>query len=371
MIQTPYIARQDHLSKALQLAGLPALALNPGPSLAYVTGLHFHLMERPVVGLFRPEQPVILVLPELEQAKIQALPYPIQAFFYTDDPAEWPAVFRQAATAAGLHGKVGVEPTRLRYLELKYLEQAAPQVEFTSAEAALEALRIQKDDNELAAMRKAVLIAQQALLATLPVVKIGMSERQVASELTMQLLRHGSDAEIPFSPIVASGPNSANPHAVPSDRPLTPGDLLIVDWGASWDGYFSDLTRTFAIGEVEPEMARIATIVEAANQAGRAACQPGIPAGQVDQVARQVIEQAGYGAQFFHRTGHGLGAEAHEAPYIRAGNPQILAAGMTFTVEPGIYLAGRGGVRIEDNVAITATGVETFSDLPRMLQRIG
>jgi Xaa-Pro dipeptidase len=231
-------------------------------------------------------------------------------------------------------------------------------------------MRMLKEPGEIENMRLAVHIAQEALLATIPSIKPGKTEHEIASELSSQLLRAGSDSEFPFTPIVSGGPNSANPHAVPTDRPLQVGDLLVIDWGAAYHGYFSDLTRTFAIGNVEDEFRQIARIVEQANVAGRAASRPGIPAGQVDQVTRKVIVDAGYSKYFTHRTGHGLGLEGHEQPYIFAENTQVLGEGMTYTVEPGIYLPGRGGVRIEDNMVITAGGSETLSDLPRQLQTL-
>ncbi len=180
--------------------------------------------------------------------------------------------------------------------------------------------------------------------------------------------RHGSEPELPFQPIVAAGPNSANPHATPTDRPIQPGDLLIIDWGATHHGYFSDLTRTFAIGEVAPELAHITEVCLQANAAGRAAARPGIPAGEVDAAARKVIEEAGYGEFFTHRTGHGLGLDVHERPFIFGGNPDVLQPGMTFTVEPGIYLPHRGGVRVEDDVVITPEGARSLSDMPRALR---
>ena len=183
-------------------------------------------------------------------------------------------------------------------------------------------------------------------------------------------MRAGSDAEMPFTPIISTGPNSANPHAFPSERKLAQGDLLVIDWGAAYAGYFSDITRTFAIGPVEAEFSRIAAVVEQANAAGRAAARPGATGGDVDRAARAVIEAAGYGRYFTHRTGHGLGMESHEEPYMRAGNPMLLKPGMTFTVEPGIYLPGRGGVRIEDDMVITESGAESLTELPRSLQTL-
>ncbi len=360
---------QQRLSRLMQLiesAPVNAIALNPGPTLTYLTGLNFHLMERPTVLLLAPQAMPTIVVPELELRKLDNTPYPIQSFTYGDNPASWAAAFDKAAKAVQLDGKsVGVEPNRLRFLELRFLQEAAPHARFLSADHLLSQLRMQKDDKEIAAMRKAVDIAQNALEATIPAIHIGVSERQIASELSVQLLRAGSDSEFPFTPIVSSGPNSANPHASPSDRKLQPGDMLVVDWGAANNGYVSDLTRTFAIGETNEEMKRIFETVLAANTAARAAARPGITAGEIDRAARAVIERAGYGEYFTHRVGHGLGMEGHEPPYMFGENELILEPGMTFTIEPGIYLPDRNGVRIEDDLAVTETGADSLSDMDR------
>jgi Xaa-Pro dipeptidase len=220
-------------------------------------------------------------------------------------------------------------------------------------------------------MRKAVKVAQNALEAAIPLIRTGMTEKELAVELVTQLLRHGSEPELPFSPIVSGGPNSANPHASPTERKLQAGDLLVIDWGATVNGYISDLTRTFAVGQVEAEYEKIHKIVQAANAAGRAAGKPGLPCADVDKAARDVIESAGYGQYFTHRTGHGIGMESHEEPYMRGDNLQILEPGMAYTVEPGIYLPGRNGVRVEDNVIVTEAGSESLSDIPREIRVVG
>jgi Xaa-Pro dipeptidase len=367
-----YRNRQDRLAMAMKTANIEAMALNAGPSLTYLSGLHFHLSERPVVGLFTPHHPPVIILPELEAGKLSNLPYQVEPFTYGEDPDTWQASFREGVLAAKLSDlRVGVEPRCLRMLELKFLENVDAGMKFVSGEACLAELRMRKDEAERAAMQKAVTTAQDALEATLPVIKPGLTERDLAAELMVGLLREGSESQVPFAPIVASGPNSANPHATPSDRRLERGDQLIIDWGANIGGYFSDLTRTFAIGEPLDEMKRIAQVVLQANEAAREKAGPGIPAQAVDRAARQVIEDAGYGDFFIHRTGHGLGMEVHEHPYIREGNLLPLAPGMTFTIEPGIYLPGRGGVRIEDDVVITIDGILSFSDMPRTLRTLG
>ena len=247
---------------------------------------------------------------------------------------------------------------------------ALPEADFPDASEALASLRLRKDEFEVDAIRRAVKVAQEALEATISLIKMGVTEKEIASELTLQMLKHGSEFELPFPPIVSAGPNSANPHASPSDRKIQGGDLLVVDWGATVDGYISDLTRTFAVGEVEPEFEKISEMVLKANEAGRAAGRPGVPCANVDKAARAVIEQAGYGKYFTHRTGHGIGMDGHEEPYMRGDNMQMLYPGMAYTVEPGIYLPERGGVRIEDNVVVTKDGVEVLSDMPRELRKV-
>ncbi len=358
--------RINRLFDGIQQTDLAGIALNPGPTLSYLTGLQFHLMERPTSALFTAEGKMGLVLPMLEQQKLVGLGFKAEVFAFGDDPGTWWDAFRRAFEGLGISkGKVGVEPTRLRVLELRYMEAAAKRVQFVDGSAVVGELRMRKDAQELAKMREAAVIAQNALLETLKVIRPGMSERQIASELVIQLYRAGSDVELPFQPIVSSGPNSANPHAVPSERILQDGDLLLFDWGASKDGYFSDITRTFTVGKVDDELLRIGEYVLVANAAGHTVAKAGMPAGLVDQAVRGVIDAAGYGEFFTHRTGHGLGIEAHEAPYIFGENDLELAPGMVFTIEPGIYLPGRGGVRIEDDVVVTEDGVRSLTDLPR------
>ena len=361
-------SRLTSLLARMAQANLDAIALVPGPNLFYFTGLSFHLSERPVVGLFSSRGGPAIVLPELEAGKPALAPFAIQAFTYSEDEASWRRAFQQAAQSLGLAGaKVGVEGRRMRVMDLRFLEAAAPGASFEPAEPVLASLRMIKSSEEAANMRKAAVIAEAALQATLPRIRPGMSEKTLAAELTAQILAAGSDSEVPFTPIVASGPNSALPHAFPTERQLQLGELLVLDWGAAVNGYFSDITRTFVLGNVDDEMKRIYELVKQANAAGRAAVSPGVTCQQVDRAARQVILDGGYGQYFIHRTGHGLGLEGHEEPNIREGDALSLAEGMTFTIEPGIYLPGRGGVRIEDNMIVTALGGESLTTFPRDL----
>lgn len=357
--------RLEKLSQIMLANGLDAVALNPGSSLAYLTGLDFHLMERPVIALFGVDGQVNIVLPALEKGKLDPLKFPIHALTYEDDPAVWNQAFIEGFSTFSDHKlRIGVEPTRMRILEESYLQRALPQAEIVHAGQMLAELRLHKDEAELAKMRQAAVIAQNALLATLRVIRPGWTEQQIAGELSIQLSRAGSQGE-GFGAIVALSENAANPHSTPGQRELKEGDFLLIDYGAVFEGYASDITRTFSCGEVNEEMRTVADLVYEANRNARENGKPGMPAGNVDAFARSVIEAGGYGEFFTHRTGHGLGMEIHEAPYIFSGNPLFLEEGMTFTIEPGIYLPGRFGVRIEDDVVVTKAGLHSLTDLPR------
>jgi Xaa-Pro dipeptidase len=361
--------RLEKLYQLLEENGLDAIALNPGPTLTYITGLDFHLMERPVIALFSLRKDPVIILPELEMEQLKLASTSMKPYPFGDNPNTWLNVFKEVGKTAQLEGKnIGLEPLRLRLMELRYLESGFPLSHMCSAETVINLLRIHKDVEEVDSLKKAVEIAQKALLNTIPAIRPGVSEIELASELTIQLLKAGSETELAFSPITSTGPNSADPHATPSDRPIKQGDLLVIDYGAKYNGYRSDITRTFGIDEIEPEYETIYELVKQANAAGHRAAGPGIPARDVDLAARKVIEDGGYGPYFTHRTGHGLGMEAHEAPYIHDANYDHLEKGNVFTIEPGIYLPGRGGVRIEDDVLITETGSESLTSLDRELK---
>ncbi len=349
-----------------------AAVLNPGASFYYLTGLNFHLMERPTLLVITQEGAAALILPQLEVTRAKNLPFSTQLFPYGDNPASWQDQFNAAFKALGISNQtLAAEPTRLRYLEMEFIQKAAPSAQLKSGSVLFEQLRLIKDEKEIQFMQKAAQIAEAALLNTLKLFKPGMSELEFSSELLVQLLRAGTQGELPFAPIVSAGENSADPHATPTNRVINRGELLLIDYGAAYQGYASDITRTFAVGEVAQEFKTIAEIVKQSNQAGQAASRAEIPAGQVDQAARKVIADAGYGEYFTHRTGHGLGMETHEGPYMFAENELILQPGMVHTVEPGIYLPGKGGVRIEDDVVVTLDGSFTLTTLPRTLEIIG
>ncbi|HZK17590.1 MAG TPA: Xaa-Pro peptidase family protein [Anaerolineaceae bacterium] len=364
--------RIEKLRNAIARFELDGVVINPGASLRWLTGLGFHLMERPVILFVGREGKPLIVLPELEIAKLEGLTDELAVWTFGDDPSTWLNLYQKAMSfAKDKQLNVGVEPTSLRFLELDLLAKALPDASFVDGSAVFADLRLVKDKSEIARMRKAAEIAEAALLETLRTVRVGQTEKQIAAELLVQLYRHGSEQELPFAPIVSTGPNTANPHASPTERRLQEGDVLLLDWGASFEGYFSDITRCFFCGQVEERIVEIAETVQRANHYAVSGVRAGMKAGEVDAIARQEIEESGFGKYFTHRTGHGLGMEAHEAPYIFGGNELVLKGGMVFTIEPGIYIPGLGGIRIEDDVVVEGDGCSCLTSLPREVMTIG
>ncbi|MDX1413172.1 MAG: Xaa-Pro peptidase family protein [Candidatus Promineifilaceae bacterium] len=363
--------RLNKLQEQLTSHRLNGVALVPGPNMLYISDIHCHLSERPIVLFIPAKGEPAIIIPTLEAMKAQNAGISDDHIFDWNDQEGYAAAFQGASKRLALKGwAVGVEALHMRVLELDLLQQFAPGITFSHAEPIISQLRSVKDETEITAMEKAILVAEKSMHLLLPRINIGMSEKQIAAMLTQTLLEEGAES-IAFGPIVASGPNSASPHAVPTNRSIQPGDLLVIDWGVYVDGYPSDITRTFAVGEIDGELRAIYEIVSAANARGKEVAKPGVRGQDVDRAARQVIQDAGYGANFFHRTGHGLGLEVHEEPNMVEGNLEPLRPGNVFTVEPGIYLAGYGGVRIEDNVLITADGSRSLTSFPRELITVG
>ncbi len=363
--------RLQRLIKEILANGLDGIALVPGPNMVYISDIHCHVSERPIVLFLPVDDDPAIIIPTLEAMKARKAGIPEDRIFAWSDDEGYTGAFQQACAHLEISDYLlGVEALHMRVLEMELLLRYAPGLQISHAESILSSLRIIKDDSEIEEMKRATAVAETAMQQIISRIKIGMTEKQVAAMLTQALMDAGA-ANVAFSPIVSAGPNSASPHAVPTDRPLQAGDLLVIDWGAFVDGYPSDITRTFAVGDIDPELRRIYNTVKLANQQGKAISRPGATGQDIDRAARQVIEEAGYGEYFIHRTGHGLGLEVHEHPYIMENNTEPLEVGMVFTVEPGIYLPDRGGVRIEDNLVITAEGYHCLTSITRDLVKVG
>jgi Xaa-Pro aminopeptidase len=238
---------------------------------------------------------------------------------------------------------------------------------FVLASPLLRVLRMRKSPREIELIRQAGLRADRAFEELVRLRFSGRTEREIGSELG-DILRNTGLASTSWGPIVASGPNGASPHHLTGERVIREGDAVVLDFGGALEGYQADISRTVHVGSPSDEFTRTYEVVKAAQQAGVDAVRPGLAAESVDRETRSVIEKAGYGEYFVHRTGHGLGLEAHEEPYIVAGNPLMLEASMVFSIEPGVYLPGEFGVRIEDIVAVTSQGAERMNNATRDLQ---
>ncbi len=344
------------------------MILVPGANLRYFTGLDVHLSERPILAFIGPDG-LALVLPELELPQLGAHPELSPRVFPWSDEAGYAGAFRAAIRELGLREQVlGIDALTMRAGEYLSLLAEAPELQLRRAETGLAAIRAVKGPDELAAIREAVALSERALERLLPEVRAGQSELEIALRLTELLTDEGSDAHA-FPPLVQSGPNSALPHGNPSARTLQSGEPLLIDYGGRKRGYPADITRTMFCGGPGRELGRVFEVVSAANRAAIAAVKPGVPMQEVDRAARRVITEAGYGERFIHRTGHGLGLEVHESlPQLAEGTETPLEAGMVMTIEPGVYLPGVGGVRLEDVVAVTEGGSEVFTRLPHELQ---
>jgi len=359
-------ARLGQAAAAAAGAGIGALLLTPGPDLRYVTGYDAQQLERLtclVVPAAGREQPPFLVVPRLELPAAEASPagrlhLELVPWHETDDP------YRLITGRLGAPGTVGVSD-RMWALMLLRFRAELPAARMVLASAALRSLRMRKSAAEVAALREAGAAIDRVHARVAGWLRPGRTEREVGADIAEAIVAEGH-ARTDFV-IVASGPNAASPHHELSDRVLRPGDVVVVDIGGTMpSGYCSDCTRTYAIGEPPAGFAGYYAVLKDAQEAACAAVKPGVSAESIDAAAREPITAAGFGPSFFHRTGHGIGLEPHEDPYIVAGNAEPLEPGMAFSVEPGIY-PGPHGARIEDIVVCTAAGAERVNHNTREL----
>jgi Xaa-Pro aminopeptidase len=344
-------------------AGLDALLLTPGADLRYITGYDAKQLERLTCLAIPADGEPILVVPRLELAAAEASPaaglgLELIPWEETEDP------YALIAGRLGPVSAVGLADQMWALMVLR-LRDALPGARQVLASAALRELRMRKNPAELAALREAGAAIDRVHGRVAGWLKAGRTEREVGTLIAEAILAEGH-VQVDFV-IVGSGPNAASPHHEVSDRVLQPGDAVVVDIGGMMpSGYRSDCTRTYAIGEPPADFLAYYRVLQDAQEAACAAVRPGLPAEAVDAAAREPITRAGYGADFIHRTGHGIGLESHEDPYIVAGNAEPLAPGMAFSIEPGIY-PGPNGARIEDIVVCTEDGCERLNHAPRDL----
>lgn len=342
----------------------------PSKTLRYLTGLEMHQSERPTLLLLQSGQPLAFVVPALETGRVRDVVGDEATFFVYEDATDPVAAAQSAFTefrdARSTDGRVAMEFRSSRLVEYEVVESAFDWIDVIDLETAAGDLRVCKDETEIEHLRRAAELIDEVLEKTVDAVESGMTEADVERVLHRHVI--DSDADSLGVVIVASGPRSANAHTATSDREIEHGDPLLIDAGVVYEGYYSDITRTFAVGEASDEFRDIYDVVYEAAGAARDSVVAGNPLQDVDRASRVVIENAGYGDDYPHRVGHGLGLEGHEPPYLVEGNETPLEVGHAFTVEPGVYVEGLGGVRIEDDVVLTEDGPEVLTTYPRELK---
>jgi Xaa-Pro aminopeptidase len=348
--------RLPRLRQRLEEAGCQALLVTHLPNLRYLTG-------------FTGSAGLLLVMPDEvvfvtdgrygEQAAEQLAGAGVDARLeiHTTPAGQRDAV---SATASGVE-RLGLEADAVTWAaSRRYGEEWFPTATLVPTEGLVEALRELKDDGEVARVGEAGRIADEALARVRPLLGQHPTEREFGLALDAEMRRLGAD-DVSFDTIVGSGPNGARPHARPTPRRIGEGDLVVLDFGALVDGYHSDMTRTVMVGPPSPTQGRMLETVAASQAAGVAAVAPGVACADVDRTCRDLIAEAGWADAFVHGTGHGVGLDIHESPRVSSTSTGTLAAGHVITVEPGVYLADHGGVRIEDTVVVTATGCRALT----------
>ncbi len=357
-----YRDRVRRAQAEMEKQGVDALAIGVGADLIYLAGYPSHTSERLTLLIVPKEGEPKVVVPQLEAPRLGPAGVPFA-------PVAWEETADPTAIASDLIWETGARTVasgnELWASFLIKMQRHLPEVKWEMAGDIMRELRMCKDAAEVALIREASHRTDRAWMDFTQTRIAGLTERQAADRLTDLMRDHGMEA-IAFC-LVASGPNSASPHYSTADRVIQEGDAIVFDFGGFYKHYVSDITRTVHIGEPSEEYRRVYDVVLRATEAAFAAVQPGVACQEVDRAARKVITDAGYGEYFIHRVGHGLGLDVHEEPYMVEGNTLPLRAGMVLSDEPGVYIPGKFGIRIEDSVVCTETGGEKLNDAPRAL----
>jgi Xaa-Pro aminopeptidase len=363
-------SRLDDARRAAAEADLGALLITPGADLRYLTGYAAHELERLTCLVVPVDDEPTLIVPTLERPAAEATPAARQGLRLVDHPdGTDPYPLVRAALGGGRPPATVGLSQRMWADHVLALRDALPDTAQRRAGTVLAELRLRKSPAEVEALRRAGAAIDAVHARMAEWLRPGRTEAQVAADIAAAM-RETGHASVDFT-IVASGPNGASPHHTASDRVIEAGEPVVVDIGGTMtDGYCSDCTRTYVVGEPPEDFLAYYEPLRAAQAAAVAAVRPGVPAAEVDAVARRMLDDAGYGKDFLHRIGHGIGLDGHEDPYLVAGNDRPLEPGMAFSIEPGVYLAGRHGARIEDIVVCTPDGGDRLDTLDTGLVRL-
>lgn len=339
--------------------------ITPGSNLFYLTGINpGNVMERLFIAVVYPDKKPSLLLPKLFENEVQEAKIDfdkIHLWGDTDDPYDLLSNFIHELDSS--QGEILIEDSMSVGIMMNIKEQLEG-YRWISLDSVTSDLRMIKNKEEIYNMQKAAEIADKTYDNLLQENLKGMTEKELASTIDYLLKQNGAQ-ETSFKTIVASGPNSANPHHTPTEKKICEGDLVIMDFGARYKGYCSDITRTVAIGEIADEAEKIYEIVKESLSQAKKISKKNIQARNIDKKARSVIESEGYGKYFTHRVGHGIGLDAHEEPYLTEDNKEKIKKGMTYTIEPGIYLNDRFGVRIEDDIWVKGESSQSLTKSER------
>ncbi|MDP4095317.1 Xaa-Pro peptidase family protein [Paenibacillus sp. P96] len=329
----------------------------------YLTGFASEPHERFLGLLLVDGEEPMLIVPALDEEKARESSSVSRIITHTDTDNPYELLSRFIGSGID---SFAIEKEHVSVARYEILSTTVGARRYVDLGPVLRDMRVRKSADEVQRLKHAVRLVEDVLRDGLTHVREGMTEVELVAELEYRMKKLGADGPS-FDTTVLFGTKTAMPHGEPGTKKLAPGDLLMIDMGVYANGYASDITRTFAFGSLTSELEHIYNTVLQANLAGIAAARPGVTCASVDQAARAVVEAAGYGAAFNHRVGHGLGLGIHEYPSLHGANEDPLVEGLVFTVEPGIYIAGQGGVRIEDDVLVTADGVEVLTSFPKEL----
>jgi Xaa-Pro dipeptidase len=361
-----FTKRQTAAQKIMAEARLSCLFLTPSNNLYYLSGIRVGHSER-LIALVLPRQgDPVLICPYFEEERLRKLGAVGDVQTWQEDEDPYRLVKNILIKLKVQNKRIGLESTADFDTSLN-LKRVVPGASLLSGSAVLDTMRMIKSEQEVEFITKAAQGTEQAINRMFLTLVPGLTERDVANELSMEMKRLGGESG---GGIVQFGPASAMPHAAPGNTPLEIGHVVLADVGMRIQGYTSDITRTAVFKRADADVEKIYDIVLKAQRAGQAAAQPGVTCESVDQAARRVIDDAGYGQYFTHRLGHGIGLDGHEKPYLVKGNKIKLQPGMTVTIEPGIYLPGKFGVRIEDDFVITEDGCKPLSTMENTLRII-
>lgn len=362
--------RLKQFSNYLKEQSIDAAFINSTENFFYLTGFHTDPHERLLGLLVFPEADPVAVLPGMEKGQIRAAGWADEVIGYADHEDPWSMMAEKMKEngVTSVH-TVGIEKQVLSYGRSESFFSLFDDVKIEDIEPELNEMRVVKDDHEISIMKEAAELADFGVSVGVEALEEGITEMEVLAKIEYELKKKGV-AEMSFSTMVLFGEKSGQPHGNPGDRKLRAGDFVLFDLGVVWKGYTSDITRTFAYRSVSEEQKVIYDKVREAIEASLAISKPGTRIGDLDQTARDIITDAGYGDKFPHRIGHGLGINVHEFPSMSHLNDGVLKKGMTYTIEPGIYDPEVGGVRLEDDVLVTEDGYITLTKTPKELRII-